>query len=166
MITAQFFDTADRMSLSIYSKNLVVVTLSFLIAFLCGHAIYIMIFVRPEHLTKHILNDLRDNYLNPERIMTGLPILLFMPVFFSVFTSFKTMIPFINPYSWDPVLARWDATLHGGVQPWLLLQPFIGKPLVTSVINFFYNLWFFVMYGVLLWQAFSLRDPHLRMQFF
>jgi hypothetical protein len=46
------------------------------------------------------------------------------------------------------------------------LQPFLGSPRVTSIINFFYNLWFFVMYGVLLWQAFSLRDLRGRMQFF
>jgi hypothetical protein len=42
----------------------------------------------------------------------------------------------------------------------------LGYPLVTSTINFFYQLWFFVLYAVLVWQAFSLRNPRLRMQFF
>jgi hypothetical protein len=84
----------------------------------------------------------------------------------SAFTSFKTMIPLANPYSWDPVFAEWDAVLHGGIQPWQLLQPIFGYPLVTSTINFFYNLWFFVMYAVLFWQAFNLSDIRQRMQFF
>lgn len=166
LIAAQVFDMADRMSLLLYSKSIGVIALAFLIAFLCGHAIYIMIFVRPEYLTKHILNDLRNNYLSPERIMTGLPILVFMPVFISGVTSCKIMIPVINPYSWDPVFAEWDSVIHGGIQPWLLLQPLLRNPLVTSVFSFLYNSWLFVMCGVLFWQAFSLRDPRLRMQFF
>ena len=166
IITARFVNATDKIVLSLYSKNLGVVTFAFLIVFFCGHAIYVMIFVRPEHLARHILNDLRHNYLNAERALIALPILLFMPVFISVFTSFKTMIPVINPYSWDPLFAGWDAALHGGVQPWQLLQPIFGYPFVTSSINFFYNLWFFILYAVLFWQAFSLRNLHLRMQFF
>jgi hypothetical protein len=166
-IAAWVYDTAEIMSLSgPFNKNLGLVTGCFLLAFFCGHAIYVMIFVRPEHLIRYILADLRKNYVNAERVLIALPILAFMPVFISVFTSFKTMIPFINPYSWDTVFVEWDAVLHGGVQPWQLLQPFLGSPSVTSIINFFYNLWFFVMYGVLLWQAFSLRDLRGRMQFF
>ena len=138
----------------------------FLFGFFCGHAIYIMIFVRPEHLTRYILTDLRKNYVTADRVLIALPILVFIPVFMSVFTSLKTMIPVINPYSWDALFFKWDSVLHGGVQPWQLLQPFFGIPRVTSIINFFYNIWFFVMYGVLLWQAFSLRDLRGRMQFF
>ncbi|MBW2174140.1 MAG: phosphatase PAP2 family protein [Deltaproteobacteria bacterium] len=166
-IAAWVYDTAEIMSLSgLFNKTLGLVTGCFLLAFFCGHAIYVIIFVRPEHLTRYILTDLRKNYVNAERVLIALPILAFMPVFISVFTSFKTMIPFINPYSWDVVFVEWDAVLHGGVQPWQLLQPLLGSPRVTSIINFFYNLWFFVMYGVLLWQAFSLRDLRGRMQFF
>ena len=166
MFAAKVFDRADRISLSLYTNGQGLLLILSLIAFLCGHAIYTMVFVRPEHLTKCILNDLRNNYLNIERITVGLPILLFMPMFISAWTSFKTMIPFINPYSWDFEFAKWDAIIHGGVHPWLLLRPIIGKPLITSVISFFYNLWFFVLYAVLIWQAFSMRDSRLRMQFF
>jgi hypothetical protein len=83
----------------------------------------------------------------------------------SAFTIFKTLIPIANPYSWDPIFAKIDAIIHGGFQPWQLLHPIIGYPLLTSVINFIYNLWFFVMFFVFYWQAFSLRDLKLRMQF-
>lgn len=165
-IAAWALDKAEIMSLSgPFNKNLALVTGCFLLAFFCGHAICVMIFVRPEHLTRYILTDLRKNYLNAERVLIALPVLVFMPIFISVFTSFKTMIPFMNSYSWDPLFAEWDAALHGGVQPWQLLQPLLGSPRLTSAVNFSYNLWFFVMYGVLLWQAFSLRDLRLRMHF-
>jgi hypothetical protein len=60
---------------------------------------------------------------------------------------------------------EWDRLLHGGVDPWVLLQPVLGHPPVTFVISFVYQGWVFVMYGVLLWQAFSSGRPRLRMHF-
>lgn len=166
-IVTWVFNKAEILSTTrSFNKNLGLLIGCFLLVFFCGHAIYVMIFVRPEHLTRYILTDLRKNYVTTERVLIALPVLAFIPVFMSVFTSLKTMIPVINPYSWDAVFLKWDTVLHCGVQPWQLLQPFFGRPRVTSIINFFYNLWFFVMYGVLLWQAFSLRDLRGRMQFF
>jgi hypothetical protein len=163
-VTCQIYDLPHEVLL--YTRGQLIINACCLIAFFCGHAIYIMIFVRPEHLTQYILTDLRENYVTPRRIMTGLPIMLLLPVFISTFTFFKSMIPVMNPFSWDPLFADLDAALHGGFQPWQLLQPVLGTPIVTSAINFFYNLWFFVMYGIMFWQAFSLRNLRLRMQFF
>jgi hypothetical protein len=125
-----------------------------------------MVFIRPARLTRYILTDWKNKYLKIDRVIVALPILFFMPIFISVFTWFKHMIPVINPYGWDVTFAGWDRALHGGYHPWELLQPVFGYPLVTSVINLFYQLWFFVLYAVLVWQAFSLRSPRLRMQFF
>jgi hypothetical protein len=166
IITSRLYDVADKISLSLYSQTFFLMTMCFFAVFFISHAIYVMLVTRPNSLTRYILNDLKTNYLTAERIMYALPILLLMPIFMSAFTSFKTMIPLANPYSWDPVFAEWDAALHGGVQPWELLQPILGHPLITSTINFFYNLWFFVMYAVLFWQAFNLSDIRQRMQFF
>ena len=41
----------------------------------------------------------------------------------------------------------------------------LGTPIVTTVINVLYHSWYFVFYGVLFWQAFSLANPVLRMRF-
>jgi hypothetical protein len=57
--------------------------------------------------------------------MTAVPIIFLMPILMSAFTSLKAMIPIINPFSWDPVFAKFDAIIHGGIQPWELLQPII-----------------------------------------
>jgi hypothetical protein len=84
----------------------------------------------------------------------------------STFTSFKTLIPILNPFSWDHSITKFESMIHGGFQAWQLCHPILGKPLLTSAINFFYNLWLFVMFAVLYWQAFSLFDSRLRMQFF
>jgi hypothetical protein len=166
-ITSQFLHIPGRPSLSLYTDLVARYTGIFLGAFLLvAHPLYVMVFVRPARLTHYILTDWKTKYLKIDRLVMALPILLFMPVFVSVFTWFKSMIPVVNPYGWDITLAEWDRVLHGGFHPWELLQPMIGYPLITSVINFFYQLWFFVLYAMLVWQAFSLRDSRLRMQFF
>ena len=45
------------------------------------------------------------------------------------------------------------------------LQPLLGYPFVTSLINAVYHLWFFLAYGVVCWQIASTDRPRLRMQY-
>ncbi|MBU0858942.1 MAG: phosphatase PAP2 family protein, partial [Alphaproteobacteria bacterium] len=82
------------------------------------------------------------------------------------FTLFKSLIPLLQPYVWDAPFAAWDRALHGGIDPWRLLQPVFGHAPVTVAINIVYNLWFVVMFAVLYWQLFDLRQPGLRQRFF
>jgi hypothetical protein len=164
-ITAAVYGVAEKVRLSLYSETHCMMTTLFLVVYFIGYAVYVILLVRPDHPIGYILNDLKTNRLTIERLLNALPIFLFMPIFFSAFTSFKSMIPIINPFCWDSAFARWDLVIHGGHQPWQLLHPVFGYPLLTSMINFFYNLWFFVMFGILFWQTFSLRNARLRMQF-
>ena len=156
---------ASVVSLSLYSESFVTVILAAIVVFFLGHAVYVMVVRRPEALTHAIVSDLRHTYLTPQRLASGLTVLILLPLFISAFTSFKSMIPLINPFHWDPAFAAWDRLLHGGVEPWRLLQPLFGYPLATSAVNAVYHAWFFVMFGVLFWQAFALSRPRLRMQF-
>jgi hypothetical protein len=159
-------DVPDSFSLALYTDIVALATGVVLLVFLIAHPVYVMLWVRPQHLTRHILADWRERYFTADRLLTALPILVFLPVFISVFTSFKTMIPVLHAYDWDPTFAAWDRALHGGVAPWELLQPLLGRPWLTSAVNAAYQTWFFVLYGVIFWQAFSLRQARLRMQFF
>ena len=76
------------------------------------------------------------------------------------------MIPAFHPYTWDPTFAVWDARLHFGVPPWQILQPVLGHPFMSVLANVVYCFWFFGLAGSWFWQAFTLRDQRLRMQFF
>jgi hypothetical protein len=131
---------------------------------LCWHAMSVMVFVRPRRLIAYLIASLRQN-LTRERVLFALPVVLLLPVFASAFTFFKTAIPVIQPYVWDAALTEWDSLIHGGTHPWELLHPLLGYPLITGAINVLYNLWFFVMYAILVLQAFALKDRRLRMQF-
>jgi hypothetical protein len=159
------FGGAAKLSLSLYSLVFTLGVPIFAVVFVLGRVVYIMVAVRPQRLTRYIIGDFRA-ILTPERFLTALPVFVALPVFASMFTSFKAMIPLIQPFAWDATFAAWDQALHFGRQPWEWLQPVLGHPYVTSAVNAAYNGWLLVMYGVWMWQAFSMKNPALRMRFF
>jgi hypothetical protein len=136
VVTDSLLKISNKISFSLYYKIVLLTAALFFTAFLVGHSIYIMIFIRPEKLIGYTLKDLRINYLKRERLLNGLPIILFIPLFMSAFTCFKTLIPTINPFSWDYAFAKSDAIIHGGFQAWQLWQPILGHHLLTKVLNF------------------------------
>jgi hypothetical protein len=93
-------------------------------------------------------------------------VVVLIPVFLAIYASFKVLIPEINAFGQDASLARWDRLIHGGMDPWLLLHPVLGNPVVTRALDWLYGGWFAVLQLICLWQAFSLKRPRLRLQFF
>ncbi len=126
----------------------------------------IMLVERPKRPLSMLLREIRDRWATSERVAFALPVLVFMPVFAGSSTLFKSVLSRINPFAWDATFADWDATLHFGYAPWELLQPVLGYPSVTWSVNWVYSAWFFVFATVWIWQAFSMHDKHLRLQFF
>jgi hypothetical protein len=124
-----------------------------------------VIAARPENLVHEVVADIA-RYALPRRAIRALPIVVLLPAFYSAFTSMKTAIPVFMPYHWDSSFAAWDRALHGGVEPWRILQPIVGHPAVTASIGFIYLFLAIVMVGCWVWQALTLRDPELRQQFF
>lgn len=103
---------------------------------------------------------------------TGINILLplaILPLFLSAFTSFKSMIPEVRPFSFDPLLSSLDSTLHGGQAPWELTHALFGSPGLTVAINAAYNFWFFLMWVFVFAQLIRVKTAvqrRDRMQFF
>lgn len=128
-------------------------------------AVYGLAWARPGWLARFTPPDGRENGLPSERVLQGLFTIVPMPLFFGSFSVFKKMIPAINPFRWDGAFAAWDAALHGGMDPWRLLQPVLGYPGVTMAIDQAYALWFVVVFGALFWQAFSVTNAQRRMRF-
>jgi len=155
----------DRLLPSLYAKDIWRPYFHWLTAFAIGYPLYVMLFVRPQRLARYLFDDLRENYLTFERLFAALIVLASFPLFASVFTSLKIMIPAMHPFDWDVDFAALDRWLHGGIDPWRLLHPVLGHPWITTAINAVYHLWYFVIYTVFLWQAFRVADPRTRMQF-
>lgn len=165
-VEASVLDPSRIATKAFTSYFIAYVYLALFVFYICFYMLYVMFFIHPENLVETCLAGIRTKILPKERVLMALPILIFLPIFLSIFTQVKTMIPLANPFSWDEVFAAWDLSLHGGHQPWVWLQPILGHPLVTKGTYILYILWFFVLQGVVFWQTFSISRPCLRMQFF
>jgi hypothetical protein len=99
----------------------------------------------------------------PERLTLAGPVLLIAPAFFSAFTSLKSGMTRLHPYSWDPVIAGWDRALLGQ-DAWRVLQPALGHPPVTFALSVLYSAWHPAMILIFGGLTFSLGRPQLRAQ--
>jgi hypothetical protein len=160
-----FVQTTAPFSITLYGDTFAILTAAVLVVLAVAYVVRVMVVLRPDRLTLHLWHDLGSRYVTVERICSALPVFLLIPVVMATFSYLKSMIPAIAPFSWDPSLAELDRLLHGGYQPWELIQPILGHPFVSFSINLVYNLWFLVLYGVMFWQTFSVADPRLRMRY-
>ncbi len=75
-----------------------------------------------------------------------------LSAFFWAFASWKTAIPMVHPFTWDPALWSLGARLHGG-QVDALLAPVFGAPRAIIALDAVYETWGFVLFGLILWQT-------------
>jgi hypothetical protein len=122
--------------------------------------------VKPERPIPALLKDLRQFLSSGARMANGIPMVIIMVVFMYVFVGLKASIPHLNPYSWDQYFSELDRTLHFGRQPWQWLQPLLGHPFITFLININYSGWFLVMWMTWVYYAFADRPSPLRTRFF
>jgi hypothetical protein len=121
---------------------------------------------RAPHPLAHAWRRIRDHHLQTGRWIGGVMVMALLPLVTISFSFLQALAPLLHPIDWDPTLADWDRWLHFGRAPWEWLQPLLGHPAITSLLSMAYASWFFLLYGVMFWQAFSRRDRVVRMQFF
>ena len=92
-------------------------------------------------------------------------VFLFVPLFLQTFGRWKFIMQYVHPFAWDVRLSTLDRELHLGQQPWAWLQPVLGHPVITRILDFAYvPLLLFVLVAVVAWQAWTC-DRQLRQQF-
>ncbi len=98
-----------------------------------------------------------------ERLILAAPVLVFAPAFFSAFTSLKSGLSHLHPYSWDATIGGWDRAVFGQ-DAWRLLQPMLGHPPVTFALSVLYSAWHAAMLTIFGGLCLSLGRPALRLQ--
>ena len=99
----------------------------------------------------------RGSVLTFGRLAALLLVSVLVPLCLGVFASWKWTIPRLHPFTWDARLDALDRSVHGGTLPWQLLQPWLGFPTATVVLDRLYALWIPLSAIVLVWQAFRSR---------
>lgn len=165
--TAQILEVPERITLSTLTLThpmVVIVAVLALLLWLLNrrHARPAPVAVTPDNG-----RGWRRALPSPQNLMVAIPTFLGMILLIQTFSSIKTMIPLLQPYShWDVDFAEWDRLLHGNIDPWRILQPVVGYPVVTWTLNaIYYFLWFPILLAMLFWQCFDLRRPSQRLQF-
>lgn len=121
-----------------------------------------------RHRPDRPLRFLRDITFGPayrRKIRESLPFLIGAVIFMPGFSAMKSAIPLFNDYNWDQSFIDLDIALHGQ-DPWRLLQPVLGHPLVTSAISVAYHLWILLIYVGTIYFAFYVKDRQLRVRYF
>ena len=93
-------------------------------------------------------------------------ILLFvaLSLVLSCFTSLKTAISIVNPYYLDPLLSQFDKITHFGYYPWEITHTLFKSPWVSAFVNFFYNIWIFIIWIFFVFATCQLKHPVKREQ--
>jgi hypothetical protein len=107
----------------------------------------------------------RTRFVTAERLASVAVAVLIIPLFLNTYGSWKGMIPDLHPFAFDPALTSLDRSLHMGHDPWQQLQPVIGHPMITRMIDVLYILWLPLNAGMIVWQGWSPRRE-LRKRFF
>lgn len=111
---------------------------------------------------------LRKRYTDPSILAlwwARLPLLILFFAFLPTFALLKPMIPVLNPYSWDGAFLALDRSIFG-TDPWRLLQPVLGYPLVTAGLAILYHAWFALVYPGSLVFLYARRTDGVRRQYF
>lgn len=108
--------------------------------------------------------DFFNGYLNGEVFVHACMGILVM-VELCFFFIFKSLIPKLQAYSWDPALAVWDKAFHFGRYPHEWITPLVEKFSVGVWLDHSYFYWFPVMMGVLGYGLFCDRNLHRRLRF-
>ena len=100
------------------------------------------------------------------RAIAGVILYFSLALFYATFTSVKVALPMVGGFRFDGALGRLDWLLHGGIDPWRILQPVLGHHWMTRVIEVSYSIvwWVMVLWAPLL-VASARRLSALRLRF-
>ena len=151
-----FSPTLVLASASLYAKSIFLMLLM--------DSTWTLIRYRPDKPTLYLL----QRYTSPAlrmRLMARLPLFVVVIAFMPVFSRMKSMIPLFNPYTWDATFIAWDRAIFG-TDAWIVLQPLLGYPIITSALSMLYHAWMLLIYPGTLFLLFYSASDSIRHRYF
>jgi len=158
------FDFNFKISAKSFMGDIVAVEGLTLFALLCAF-IFQLWRAGNKSPTLAIIAKVRDILKDPAELIGFLAVNIALIAFISGFSFIKSMIPAINPFAFDQAFTKFDRALHFGVDPWKITHAIFNGPIATAAINFLYNLWFFLFWGVTFFFVLRTKKPKDREQY-
>ncbi|MGR5318764.1 phosphatase PAP2 family protein [Vibrio sp. DNB22_19_1] len=92
------------------------------------------------------------------KIISAFMLLTALSLFISSFSTAKSMIPLVNPFKYDALFHDIDAWIFGGQAPWTIVHRVLDSPFLTMIINYCYNIWFLLQWGILCYFILASRS--------
>jgi hypothetical protein len=109
-----------------------------------------------------MLRLLREREWLGPRLFRFLVLAPTVTTFFGTFALWKSSIRLVYPgFVWDARLERAEQCVHGQY-PDRLLAPIVGSPAAIHFLDRVYHSWFYVLFAVVIWQAWGRDHQKLR----
>ncbi|MCF8474204.1 MAG: phosphatase PAP2 family protein [Emcibacter sp.] len=118
-----------------------------------------------ERNLKRVKDDFLKGWINVNYMVAFLLPMVFLPTFISLFSSLKSVVHLIHPFYLDEFLMKADRFIHFGIDPWRITHAVFSTAFLSVVLNYFYNLWFFIMFSYVLWMVVNVHFNQKRMRF-
>jgi len=173
-ITAYFFmmvamfilgETNQRSFIDYISRALLTISPMVLFSYGVCRLFSLCFIEKPNFILGSLGRDIAGFITDPRRYARMIPLLLITSFGFIAFITFKTFIPKIIPFFADTTFVEMDRFLHFGKLPTEWLAPLLAMPSLIQGLDFFYKLWYFVMFGFWGWAAWGASDNGWRRQF-
>ena len=116
-------------------------------------------------LADALREETRRRGIDGATVLRSVPLLTALPVFLSLFSSFKSLIPILHPFSLDPALAELDRRIHFGADPWRIFEPLLAHPSAVRALDFLYHpLWSLLLFAAWTCLVLDRSRPTLRLQ--
>ncbi len=134
----------------------IVGTFGFYIAVAAGVGIFAGLIVKLFHLalvekskspSLALLRWLRDTLFRGDRLVNTAHSFIALLFFVSGFSILKGAIGLLHPFDWDVFFRDMDIAVSFGRMPHEWLGWLTSRPFAVWIINFNYNLWFFIILG-------------------
>ncbi len=119
---------------------------------------------RPESPFGFIRTDIFNRDYRA-RLRRAVPMLIVLIIFMQMFSAMKSAIPLFNSFSWDDAFISLDQRMHG-TDPWRLIQPLVGLPILTSGFALAYHLWILLIYVGGIYFGIYEKSERLKLRYF
>lgn len=146
-----------------YLQNTILYISVFVILYGC-ELVWRLLRARPESPVRFVRDDIISAAFR-RKLRRAFPMLASLVVFMPMFGNMKSAIPLFHVFDWDASFIAIDRAIHG-TDPWRLLQPVLGHPIVSSGLSLIYHLWILLIYAGSIYFGFYEPSERLRLRYF